>query len=78
METLQIRLPEEQIQNIDLQIKKGVFKSRSDAVRNALERLRFLALMDSFRDVIEKEEVSKENLLKELKKIRKELYKKYL
>lgn len=69
METLQIRLPEEQVQNIDFQIKRGVFKSRSDAIRNALERLRFLALMDSFRDVIEKEEVSKENLLKELKKM---------
>ncbi|MDA2922686.1 hypothetical protein MYX07_05490 [Patescibacteria group bacterium AH-259-L07] len=78
METLQIRLPEKQLQDIDLQVKKGVFKSRSDAVRSALERLRFLAFMDAFRDVIEKENVNKKDLLKELQNARRELYRQYL
>lgn len=78
METLQIRLPRKQLSQIDREVREGIYRSRSEAVRDALERLNFLALMDSLGDIIKKEGLKKEEALKELKKIRAELYKKYI
>lgn len=39
METLQIRLTPNQIKHIDGMIKKGMYPSRSEAVRDATRRL---------------------------------------
>lgn len=38
METLQIRLSENQIEKIDILIKKGVYPSRSEAIRDAVRK----------------------------------------
>lgn len=78
METLQIRLPKEQVQRLDRAIKEGVYRSRSEAVRDSLERMAFLSLLSRFQELIEKESIPKEELLKELQKARQGLYKKYL
>jgi len=34
---VQVRVPEEKIREIDRLVKKGVFKSRSDAIRTMIE-----------------------------------------
>lgn len=39
METVQIRLTERQIRNIDGLVKKGVYPNRSEAVRDAVRKL---------------------------------------
>ncbi len=39
METVQIRLTEKQIRNIEGLVKKGVYPNRSEAVRDAVRRL---------------------------------------
>ena len=39
METVQIRLTEKQIKNIETLVKKGVYPNRSEAVRDAVRRL---------------------------------------
>ncbi len=39
METVQIRLTERQIRNIDVLVKKGVYPNRSEAVRDAVRKL---------------------------------------
>jgi len=39
METVQIRLTEKQIKNIEVLVKKGVYPNRSEAVRDAVRRL---------------------------------------
>ena len=39
METVQIRLTEKQIRNIDVLVKKGVYPNRSEAVRDAVRKL---------------------------------------
>ena len=39
METVQIRLTEKQIKNIDVLVKKGVYPNRSEAVRDAVRKL---------------------------------------
>lgn len=36
METLQIRLPEKQVDEIDEKVRKGVYASRSEAIRTML------------------------------------------
>jgi Arc/MetJ-type ribon-helix-helix transcriptional regulator len=39
METVQIRLTEKQIRNIEVLVKKGVYPNRSEAVRDAVRKL---------------------------------------
>jgi len=39
METVQIRLTERQIRNIDVLVKRGVYPNRSEAVRDAVRKL---------------------------------------
>lgn len=39
METVQIRLTERQIKNIDVLVRKGVYPNRSEAVRDAVRKL---------------------------------------
>jgi len=39
METVQIRLTEKQIKNIDVMVRKGVYPNRSEAVRDAVRKL---------------------------------------
>ena len=39
METVQIRLTEKQIRNIDVLVKKGDYPNRSEAVRDAVRKL---------------------------------------
>jgi len=39
METVQIRLTEKQIKNIEILVKKGIYPNRSEAVRDAVRRL---------------------------------------
>ena len=78
METLQIRLSEKQVRRIDEAVRKGTYKSRSEVIRDAMERMEFLAALNELGDIIREENVSKEELFRELGKIRKEIYKKYL
>jgi len=39
METVQIRLTEKQIKNIDVLVRRGVYPNRSEAVRDAVRKL---------------------------------------
>jgi Arc/MetJ-type ribon-helix-helix transcriptional regulator len=39
METMQIRLTDRQIKTLDVLVKKGVYPSRSEAVRDAVRKL---------------------------------------
>ena len=39
METVQIRLTEKQLKNLDVLVKKGTYPNRSEAVRDAVRKL---------------------------------------
>jgi Arc/MetJ-type ribon-helix-helix transcriptional regulator len=39
METVQIRLTDKQIKNIDVLVRKGIYPNRSEAVRDAVRKL---------------------------------------
>ena len=47
METLQIRMPEEQVDEIDLLVKKGIYASRSEAIRTMIREF------ESIKETIE-------------------------
>ncbi|MFO7872482.1 MAG: ribbon-helix-helix domain-containing protein [Candidatus Undinarchaeales archaeon] len=47
METLQIRMPEEQVDEIDLMVKKGIYASRSEAIRTMIREF------ESIKETIE-------------------------
>jgi Arc/MetJ-type ribon-helix-helix transcriptional regulator len=78
METLQIRLPKTALQKIDREVRNGVYRSRSEAVRDALERIELLSVFGAFRSLIEEEGIDKKALLQGAAKIRGQLYKSYL
>ena len=39
METVQIRLTEKQLRNLDVLVRKGIYPNRSEAVRDAVRKL---------------------------------------
>jgi len=39
METVQIRLTEKQLRNLDVLVRRGVYPNRSEAVRDAVRKL---------------------------------------
>lgn len=78
METVQIRLPKTTLKKIDQTVRDGIYRSRSEAIRDALGRIETLSLFEAFRRLVEQEGVDKEALLKETTKMRKHLYQSYL
>ena len=78
METLQIRLPQKQLREIDTKVRKGTYRSRSEAIRDYIDRIEFLSLIDEFQKIIEDRGVPKKELLKAAREARSKLYKKYL
>jgi Arc/MetJ-type ribon-helix-helix transcriptional regulator len=78
MQTVQIRLPEEQLKKIDKEVKSGLYKSRSDAIRDYLSRIEFLKMFDDFQEIIDQENIDKKQLTVALSSARKKLYRKYL
>ncbi len=78
MQTVQIRLPEEQLKKIDKEIKGGLYKSRSEAIRDYLARIEFLKMFDDFQEIVSQENINREELTDSISSARKKLYKKYL
>lgn len=76
--TIQIRLPEGQLKRLDERIKKGEFKSRSEAVREYIQRMEFLSLVREFQKITEKGKVDKKSVLSNLERVRQEIYRGYL
>ena len=78
METVQIRLPRDQLKRIDRDVRAGRYKSRSEAVRDYLNRLDLLSTFSDFQQLAEDENVSKRELLEAVKEERRNIYRKYL
>ena len=67
MDTLQVRLTSGLIEKIDSLIDSGIYSNRSDVIRDAVRRL----VLDKLTGIIE----NKEDSVKELRKLRKQLSK---
>lgn len=57
MQTVQVRLPRQQLKQIDNEVRQGRYQSRSEAIRSALDKLGLFAAVERFREAAEWEEV---------------------
>ena len=73
MKTIQIRLPEEVLRQINREVKRGKYANRSDAIREYIRVGQLLEKITGLRKIIKKEGIKKEDLLSS-DKIRKEVY----
>ncbi len=77
-QTIQIRLPAPALKLLDQKVRSGIFKSRSEAVRNYIRSMQLLDLMREFEAVTERAKLDKDGLLKHLSKVREEIYQGYV
>ena len=77
METIQIRLPKQDLQSIDRDVRHGLYQSRSDAFRRMYAQTELIKIFSEFEKIFKQSGVSKKELLAGLKEARTRLYKKY-
>lgn len=51
MQTVQVRLTEEQLKLIDEKVRRGEYPSRSEAIRDYIRKVEFLELFSRFAEV---------------------------
>ena len=76
MQTVQIRLSPEQVISIDQKIKKGIYQSRSEAIRDYIRRIEFFDAVDQFRKLTAEAGLTEEEILREDEQGRKKLFRK--
>ncbi len=74
METVQVRLTKSQIKGLDKLVKKGIYSSRGEAVRDSVRRLELMVSLLEIQEMAKKKGITKKELLDELTKIGDELY----
>lgn len=73
METIQIRLTKNQVDELDRLVEYGLYSSRGEAVRDAVRRLELLVTLTELQKKAEKKGIKKEELLRELKVVKNDL-----
>jgi len=74
METIQIRLTEQQVKGLDRLVKTGIYASRGEAVRDAVRRLELMANLLELQKLAKAKGITKEELSEELSKVGDEIY----
>lgn len=72
METIQIRLPEKEVKDIDRRVRKREYPSRSEAIRDMIRRAELFEVMSGFMNLVKEEGVGRKDISKE--GVRKEVY----
>lgn len=62
MKTVQIRLTEQQLADIDEKVKAGVYPNRSEAIRDYVRKAEFMELFNRFFEVTAGTSASEEDL----------------
>ncbi len=62
MDTVQIRLPTKEIEEIDMRVKRGEYPSRSEAIRDMIRRAELFDIMNSFMGLVAEEGITKDDL----------------
>lgn len=76
MQTVQIRLSPDQVRSIDQKIKKGIYQSRSEAIRDYIRRIEFFDAVEQFRKLTAEAGLTEEDILQGDEGERKKLFKK--
>ncbi|MEK9147740.1 MAG: ribbon-helix-helix domain-containing protein [Patescibacteria group bacterium] len=71
---IQIRLPKRQIITIDKKVKQKDYSSRSEAIRDYINKIETLETLRRFQELTFKENLNTKKLLTGLKNIRKQVY----
>ncbi|MCK4491216.1 MAG: ribbon-helix-helix protein, CopG family [Candidatus Altiarchaeales archaeon] len=62
METIQIRLPEKEIKDMDKRVREGEYPSRSEAIRDMIRRAELFGIMSGFMELVKEEGISREEI----------------
>ncbi len=73
METVQVRLTRNQVNELDELVKEGIYGSRGEAVRDAVRRLELMNRISELQKLAGKKGIKKSELLKELEKVENDL-----
>jgi len=76
MKTVQIRLTPEQLEEIDRKVKQGIYRSRSEAIRDYIRKAEFFEALIQFRKLLFRAGLKEEEIWDDPEKIRKALYEK--
>ena len=76
MKTVQIRLTPEQLEEIDRKVKQGIYRSRSEAIRDYIRKAEFFEALIQFRKLLSRAGLKEEEIWDDPEKIRKALYEK--
>ncbi len=72
MERVQVRLPDEDLERIGEEVKKGRYPNKSEAIRDKLRKSYILEAMVNMRNATEG--LDREEMLKQLEETREEMY----
>jgi len=75
MISVQIRFAPEELKRIDNHVKTGEYPSRAEFIRDAVRKAEMFRLLETMGEILEKEEISMDELMEEGSNIRKKLYK---
>ncbi len=72
METVQIRLPKKELEEVDNKVKTGYYHSRSEAIRDMIRRVELFEVMSQFMNLAKEEGLTRKDIqIEKPRKIRK-------
>ncbi len=74
MQPVQVRLSEEQLSELDRQVKSGRYPNRSEAIRDYLRKAQLWEALEKILSLGDMEEDSEEEVAKRRERIRQEVY----
>ncbi len=76
MESVQVRFPEEELRRIDDYVRRGIFHSRSDFIRDAVRKAELIRALEDIREIMAQENISEKDLFEGGKEVREKLFEK--
>jgi len=74
METVQVRFPRKELEELDREVKIGRYPSRSEAIRDMVRRAALFDVMKEFMELAKQEKIKREDIEQDREKLREECY----
>ncbi|MFQ5794051.1 MAG: ribbon-helix-helix domain-containing protein [Candidatus Bipolaricaulia bacterium] len=78
MKSVQVRLSEEQLAEIDSKVKAGEYPSCSEAIRSYLRKAQTWELLERLLELSERKDQIEVPVLRDLERLREEVYREYV
>ncbi len=76
MQTLQVRLTDTQLKELDELVEDGIYSSKGEAIRDAVRRLELIYNARKLRKIAKQEGLTRKDIMDELEKVGRQLYEK--